>query len=155
MAQRLKRRHPMQETRVWSLGWEDPLEKEMATHSSILTWRIPWTKKPGELVCGVTRVRHHLATKPPPWTSGFKTQELGREGAGSPSWPQCVEDKLLLTVTPYPLWALTHRAACPAIWALWPLWAQIWLISLTTARTGRGDGRRAWVSQVQVWRCSF
>ena len=35
----------MQETRVWSLGWEDPLETEMANHSSILSWRIPWTEK--------------------------------------------------------------------------------------------------------------
>ena len=39
----------MQETRVWSLGWEDPLEEEMATHSSILAWRIPWTEEPGGL----------------------------------------------------------------------------------------------------------
>ena len=39
----------MQETRVQSLGREDPLEKEMATHSSILAWRIPWTEEPGEL----------------------------------------------------------------------------------------------------------
>ena len=39
----------MQETRVQSLGWEDPLEKEMATHFSILTWRIPWTEEPGGL----------------------------------------------------------------------------------------------------------
>ena len=39
----------MQETRVQSLGREDPLEKEMATHSSILAWRIPWTEKPGGL----------------------------------------------------------------------------------------------------------
>jgi len=39
----------MQETQVQSLGWEDPLEKEMATHSSILAWRIPWTEEPGEL----------------------------------------------------------------------------------------------------------
>ena len=39
----------MQETRVWSLGWEDPLEKEMATHSSILAWRIPWTAEPDGL----------------------------------------------------------------------------------------------------------
>ena len=38
-----------QETWVRSLGWEDPLEKEMATHSSILTWRIPWTEEPGGL----------------------------------------------------------------------------------------------------------
>ena len=36
----------MQETQVWSLGWEDPLEKGMATHSSILVWRIPWTEEP-------------------------------------------------------------------------------------------------------------
>ena len=39
----------MLETWVWSLGWEDPLEKEMATHSSTLAWEIPWTEKPGKL----------------------------------------------------------------------------------------------------------
>ena len=39
----------MQETWVQSLGWEDPLEKEMATHSSILAWRIPWTEESGGL----------------------------------------------------------------------------------------------------------
>ena len=39
----------MQKTRVQSLGWEDPLEKEIATHSSILAWRIPWTEEPGGL----------------------------------------------------------------------------------------------------------
>jgi len=39
----------MRETWVWSIGWEDPLEKEMATHSSILAWKIPWIKEPGRL----------------------------------------------------------------------------------------------------------
>ena len=39
----------MQETQVQSLGWEDPLEKEMATHFSIFAWRIPWTEEPGGL----------------------------------------------------------------------------------------------------------
>ena len=39
----------MQEMQVWSLGWEDLLEKEMATHSSILAWEIPWMKEPGRL----------------------------------------------------------------------------------------------------------
>ena len=39
----------MRETRVQSLGWEDPLEKEMAAHSSILAWKIPWTEEPGRL----------------------------------------------------------------------------------------------------------
>ena len=43
----------IQETWVQSLGWEDLLEKGMATHSSILAWRIPWTEEPGELVHGV------------------------------------------------------------------------------------------------------
>ena len=46
MAQTVKRLPTMQETRVQSLGWEVPLEKEMATHSSILAWKIPWTKSP-------------------------------------------------------------------------------------------------------------
>ena len=59
VAQRLKRLPPMQETWVRSLGWEDPLEKEMVTHSSILAWRIPWTEKPGRLQStGSQRVRH-------------------------------------------------------------------------------------------------
>ena len=45
-----------QETRVQSLGGEDPLEEGMATHSSILTWEIPWTEEPGKLVHGVTEL---------------------------------------------------------------------------------------------------
>ena len=46
----------VQETRVRSLGWEDPLEKGMATRSSILAWRIPRTEEPGRLVHGVAKV---------------------------------------------------------------------------------------------------
>ena len=49
VAQRLKCLPAMWETWVRSLGWEDPLEKEMATHSSILAWRVPWTEEPGGL----------------------------------------------------------------------------------------------------------
>ena len=49
----------MQETRVQSLDWEDPLGKEMATHSSVLAWRIPWTEEPGRLLSmGLQRVGH-------------------------------------------------------------------------------------------------
>ena len=59
MAQRLKRLPPMRETWVRSLGWEDPLEKEMVAHSSILAWRIPWTEEPGMLQStGSQRVGH-------------------------------------------------------------------------------------------------
>ena len=60
----VKKLPAMQETQVRSLGWEDPLEKEMATRSSILTWEIPWTEKPlGYSPWGCKRVRHDLATK--------------------------------------------------------------------------------------------
>ena len=50
VAQRIKRLPAMRETRVQSLGREDPLEKEMATHSSVLAWRIPGMEEPGELL---------------------------------------------------------------------------------------------------------
>ena len=49
VAQTVKNLPAMQETQVRSLGWEDPLEKEMATHFSILAWKIPWTDEPGGL----------------------------------------------------------------------------------------------------------
>ena len=53
-----------QEMQVQSLGWEDPLEKEMATHSSILAWRIPWTEEPGGLQSlGLQRAGDDLSTK--------------------------------------------------------------------------------------------
>ena len=59
VAQRLKHLPPMWETQVRSLGREDPLEKEMATHSSILAWRISWTEEPGRLqFTGSQRVGH-------------------------------------------------------------------------------------------------
>ena len=49
----------MRETRVQSLGWEDPLQKGMATHSSILVWEIPWTEEPDQPAAhGVGRVGH-------------------------------------------------------------------------------------------------
>ena len=59
VVQRVKHLPVVQETQVRSLGQEDPLEKEMATHSSILAWRIPWTEEPGGLQStGLQRVRH-------------------------------------------------------------------------------------------------
>ena len=59
VAQTLKNLPAMRESWVQSLGWEDPLEKGMATHSSILAWRSPWTEDPGGLQSmGSQRVRH-------------------------------------------------------------------------------------------------
>ena len=59
VSQRVKHLPAMQETQVRFLGREDPLEKEIATHSSILAWKIPWMEKPGRLQStGLQRVRH-------------------------------------------------------------------------------------------------
>ena len=63
MAQIVKNLSTVEQTQVRSLGWKDPLEKGMATHSSILAWRIPWTEEPGGLESmGFERVRHSWAT---------------------------------------------------------------------------------------------
>ena len=71
MAQLVTNPSAMQETQVQSLGWEDPLEKERATYSSILAWRIQWTGKPGGIQSMVLqRVGHDSAPKPPS-RSGF------------------------------------------------------------------------------------
>ena len=60
VAQTVKRLSTMRETRVRSLGWEDPLEKEIAIHSSTIAWKIPWTEEPGRLQSmGSQRVGHN------------------------------------------------------------------------------------------------
>ena len=64
VAQMVKRLSTMWETWVRSLGWEDSLEKEMATHASILAWKIPWAEEPGRLQSmGLLRVRHDWVTE--------------------------------------------------------------------------------------------
>ena len=63
VAQLVKNLPAMQKTRVQSLGWDDPLEKGMATHFSVLAWRIPWTEEPGRLQSmGLQKVGHDLVT---------------------------------------------------------------------------------------------
>ena len=63
VAQLIKNLPAVQEMQVRSLGWEDPVEKEMATHSSILTWKISWTEEPGGLQStGLQRVGHDWVT---------------------------------------------------------------------------------------------
>ena len=63
VAQTVNRLSTMQETQVRSLGWEDPLEKEMAIHSSTIAWKIPWTEEPGRpQSMGLQRVGHDWAT---------------------------------------------------------------------------------------------
>ena len=65
VAQTVKCLPTMWETQVWSLGREDPLEKEMATHSGVLAWKIPWTEETGRLQSmGSQRIGHDWATSP-------------------------------------------------------------------------------------------
>ena len=67
MAQMVNSLPAMQETQVPSLGWEDPLEKETAIHSSILAWKIPWMEEPGGLQSmGLQRVGHDGPTNTAP-----------------------------------------------------------------------------------------
>ena len=65
VAQAVKSLPAVRKTQVWSLGQEDPLEKEMATHSSILAWKIPWMEEPGR------RQTVHRVTKSQTWLSDF------------------------------------------------------------------------------------
>ena len=64
MAQTVKRLSSMRETWVQALGWEDPLEKEIAIHSSTIAWKIPWIEEPGRLQSmGSHKVGHDLAAE--------------------------------------------------------------------------------------------
>ena len=73
MAQTVKNLPAMQETQVQTLAWEDPLEKEMATHSSILAWKIPRTEEPGGLQSmGLQRVGHDRVMNTRSQTSQLK-----------------------------------------------------------------------------------
>ena len=76
VTQLVKNPPAMQETQVPSLGQEDPLEKEMATHFSFLAWKISWTEEPCWLQSmGSQTVRHDLATEPAPGKTKFKTND--------------------------------------------------------------------------------
>ena len=99
MVQMVKNLPAMRETQVWSLGWEDPPEKGMATHSSILAWRIPRTEGLGELQSiGSKRVRHNWATN----TSSAYYQHLG-----------------IVSMS------FSSTILRPS-WRGWPLWLQFW-----------------------------
>ena len=98
VAQMVKRLPAMRGDQVRSLGWEDPLEKEMAIHSSTLAWKIPWTAEPGRLQSmGSPRVRHdwvtslslftflHWRRKRQPTPVFLPGESQGREPGGLPS----------------------------------------------------------------------
>ena len=97
----------MRENWVQSLDWEDPLEKEMATHASILAWKIPWTEEPGRLQSmGSQRVRHDWTT-----SLSFFLSCIG-EGNGNPFQCSCLEN----TRNGGAWWATIYRVAQSRTW---------------------------------------
>ena len=130
MALIVKNLPEMQETWVWSLGWEDPLEKGMATHSSILAWRIPWTQETKRLQSmGSHRVRQDWVTDT--FTLGSPGGSDGKESActmgdlgsilGSGNLPDLIKcPYYILLLCPIPLLAAAAAAAkslqlCPTL----------------------------------------
>ena len=86
VAQTVKSLPAMQETWIRSLGWEDPLEKEIATHFSILAWEIPWTEEPDGLwSMRSKRVGHDLAIKPQAVRKGENSQSGSAHKRTDPS----------------------------------------------------------------------
>ena len=123
LAQTVKRLPAMQETWVWSLGREDPQEKEMAIHSSTRAWKIPWTEEPCRLQSmGLQRVRHDWATSLhfirymytyiPSLPSHPTSHHLGHHRASS--WAPCATQKL-------PTSSLFHTWQCVYVSATLPI----------------------------------
>ena len=98
VAQMVKRLPTMRKTRVRSLSWEDPLEKEMATHSNILAWKIPWTEEPGRLqFMGLQKSRTRL--------SNFTNERLTWEKG----WDLCKLENIIQAWREKPIVALTEH----------------------------------------------
>ena len=149
VAQRLKRLPPMRESRVWSLGWEDPLEKEMAAHSSTPAWRIPWTEEPGRLQStGLQRVGHDWVTSlhvtsvftqalPSPEGQSVFKELRSIQDALKPKWsflwlksdqgsyspPRIGISAWTGPIYPRLPWAPSPPTSSECSWRLWKLWA--------------------------------
>ena len=122
VAQTVKHLPTIRETQVRSLGWEDPLEKETATHSSTLAWKIPWTEEPGRLQSmGSQRVQHDWATS----LSSKRAYVIPRSTTPrAPALQQSTVDPYVLrrhsnTVLSQSLWGLCVLVCTRYVWALW------------------------------------
>ena len=109
----------MWETWVWSMGWEDPLEEGMATHSSILAWRIPWTEENGELQSmGWQRIRHGWVTK-----HMYKVRR---------KWEQMTKISKLISARlfkiPFSVLSYLKAMGFKKSYSIWGLWKCLYLI---------------------------
>ena len=121
----------MQKTQVQSLGGEDPLERELTTHFSILAWKIPRTEGPGGLQCiRLQRIRHNLATKP--------SNHLGSQQDGisfslcSKVWPQSLSQPRICVPSRWKFWGTAHNLTLLPSFAAWEHMCSCRPISLGT-----------------------
>ena len=104
----------MQETRVRSLGRENPLEKEMAIHSSILALRIPWTEKPSRLQStGLQRVGHNWATSPHLTSFTDKANPVAQIYIITVGVAGCMRSAASVVSSSFRLWTIVTRLFCP------------------------------------------
>ena len=120
----VKNQPAMREVQVWFLGWKDPLEKGMATHSSILAWEILWTEEPGYRPRGCRRVRCDLATK--------QQQLLTPQHR---AWKQSAEWIQWVTKRPHIVWS--HLCEMSWMANLWRLKIDSWLPRIGVGRLGQ------------------
>ena len=107
----------MQEMWVWSLGLGDPLEEEMATHSSFLVWRVPWTEEPDGLQSrGPQRVKHEWGTEHDGTQSGKKRKGLSLQVMPLETFSYLRADFMTLSLRLVDSQVLSHLSD---IWALW------------------------------------
>ena len=124
VAQTVKRLPTMWETRVQSLGQEDLLEKEMATHYSILAWIIPWMEEPGRLQSmGSKRVRHDWATS----VQFSSVQLLSRVRLFGTPWTEARQASVSITNTQSLLKLISIKSVMPSIYLI--LWRPLLLLT--------------------------
>ena len=141
MTQTIKNLPSMWETWVLSLGWEDPLKKGMATHSSILAWRIPWTEEPGGLLCrgsqSQTQLTNNTFFTTPSHLQSTSAVNKARRGGGLQKLPTPpTQNPAILGPGVCPGWSV--RFPQPAL--VW--WGDGWQVG------GDGLGKLYWV----LWR---
>ena len=105
----------MQETWIWSLGWEDPLEKGMATHCSILTWRSPWTEEPTVDYCHKELEWNDLAQHRMKWSGDQTSGSITSEGKALFYYPPSSIFCLLLRNTHVPSGDFSSSGASGAL----------------------------------------